>query len=205
MSLGYLIAKASPIAAIADYLDALPPDHRLHEVMGLGPLQQTRLYRLAQASVPLELDHFVPKEVPDLTEVVHEGCNTFPVLRRFQKRFARPAAPGARLFGYNHGPTLGPLGPGFFVVEETQGNPEWWPRGAVVIDYFQVPDGPVPGNWPRVIRNEEGFQRFVYAGTRDFMRRVSKHVAIGRACKGERPLPSYFVLCRCEDVAQGGE
>jgi hypothetical protein len=66
----------------------------------------------------------------------------------------------------------------------------------VVVDYFQVPDGPVPAGWPAVKRNAQGLQRFVYDGTRNYMRRVSKHVSIGAAYKGETPLDHYFVLCR---------
>jgi hypothetical protein len=37
---------------------------------------------------------------------------------------------------------------------------------------------------------------FVYNKTRDFMRRVSSHVTIGRAWKKESMLPAFFVLCR---------
>ena len=50
--------------------------------------------------------------------------------------------------------------------------------------------------WPRVRSNREGLQRLVYYGTRDFMRRVSQHVSIGAAYKGEKPLDHYFTLCR---------
>ena len=32
--------------------------------------------------------------------------------------------------------------------------------------------------------------------TRDFMRRVSAHVSIGKAYKDEKPMPAYFALCR---------
>ena len=65
-----------------------------------------------------------------------------------------------------------------------------------MVDYFQIPDGPVPEGWPRVIPNTRGLQTFVYHRTRDFMRKVSKHVTIGAAYKVERPLDHYFVLCR---------
>jgi len=68
--------------------------------------------------------------------------------------------------------------------------------GWVVIDYFQVPDGPVAEGWPQVVANDWRLQRFVYHQTRDFMRRVSRHVSIGAAFKRERPLDHYFVLCR---------
>jgi hypothetical protein len=37
---------------------------------------------------------------------------------------------------------------------------------------------------------------FVYNNTRDFMRRVSQHVSIGTAYKGDKALGAWFVLCR---------
>src|SRR5262249_14884920 len=103
---------------------------------------------------------------------------------------------GGRLFGYNHGPSEKVIGPGYFVAYATRGRATWEARGAVVIDYFQVPDAAVAPGWPAVVANERGLQRFVYHHTRDFMRRVSAHVAIGAAFKEERPLDHYFVLCR---------
>jgi hypothetical protein len=36
----------------------------------------------------------------------------------------------------------------------------------------------------------------VYQGTRDFMRRVSTHVSVGAAFKGESQMGAYFTLCR---------
>ena len=101
-----------------------------------------------------------------------------------------------RLFGYNHAPSGKLVGPGYFVAVPTRGQPAWAERGPVVVDYFQVPDGPVPGEWPKVVPNSKGLQRFVYNGTRDFMRRVSAHVSIGAAHKGEKSLDHYFVLVR---------
>jgi hypothetical protein len=138
-----------------------------------------------------------------LQEVVHDGLNTLPLpapLRRFQKRFCRPApeASGERLFGYNEGPARRVVGPGFFVALPTSGHAGWELRGAVVIDYFQIPDGPVAPGWPEVVANDHlpSLSRFVYHETRDFMRRVSRDVAIGAAYKRERPLDHYFALCR---------
>ena len=40
----------------------------------------------------------------------------------------------------------------------------------------------------------------MYHHTRDYMRRVSSHVTVGAAYKGETSLDHYFMLCR-EDVA----
>jgi hypothetical protein len=38
----------------------------------------------------------------------------------------------------------------------------------------------------------------VYAGMKDYMRRVSEHVSIGRAYKHEKPMNAWFVLVREE-------
>ena len=60
-------------------------------------------------------------------------------------------------------------------------------------------DGAVPSDWPKVVPNTQGLQRFIYHGTRDFMRRVSQHVSIGAAYKGEKKLDHYFVLVRQDE------
>ena len=149
--------------------------------------------------MPFALDHFVPRGVPPVTAVHHKGKNTLPLPGKhkfFEKRFARPQDGSERLFGYNQSPSKNLVGPGFFVTVYTHSNPAWSERGAIVVDYFQVPDGAVPAGWPAVIPNSQGLQRFVYKGTRDFMRRVSGHVSIGAAYKGEKALDHYFVLVR---------
>lgn len=187
------------VDAIGSYLDGLDSKARLSEVGALGRSRQRLLYEKAAQGRPIDLAHFVG-DAPVRTEVIHDGLNTLPVppaIRRFQKRFSRPAI-GAndRLFGYNEGPTRRLIGPGYFVAIPTATRPAWSSRGAVVVDYYQVPDGEVPRGWPRIHDNHWRLQRFVYQGTRDFMRRVSAHVSIGAAFKGERPLDHYFVLCR---------
>jgi hypothetical protein len=102
-----------------------------------------------------------------------------------------------RCVGYNEGCTRRILGPGYFVARPASpDDPESWEYGGVVIDYAQIPDRPLPPGWPRVVPNTHGLQRFVYHRTRDFLRRVSAHVSVGAAVKGERPLDHYFVLCR---------
>ncbi|MBI5478871.1 MAG: hypothetical protein HY906_08450 [Deltaproteobacteria bacterium] len=197
MSLVYLVHRgATYIDEIAAYLDGLSADHRRHEVRQLGRAAQERLYELAAAAPPITLEHFVPTATSPLTEVIHDGKNTLPALQTFQKRFCRPAGDGGRLFGYNEGVTRPVLGPGFFVAHPTAGNAEWERRGAVVVDYYLVPDGEVAPGWPRVVPNTHGLQVLVYHQTRDFMRRVSTHVSIGAAYKGEKKLGAYFALCR---------
>ena len=194
-----ILNPQSTLDDLATYLDGLSPDARLAETRTLSRDEQRRLYRLAESAAPLTLDDFVPPGTSPLTQVIHDGRNTLPLparLRLFQKRFCRPERGEGRLFGYNQSPFLRPIGPGFFVAVPTAGRPAWEARGAVVIDYFQVPDAAVCASWPPVIPNTRGLQRFVYHQTRDYMRRVSKHVTIGAAFKVERSLDHYFILCR---------
>ncbi len=186
------------IDEIARHLDSLDSETRWREVCALDRSRQRALHDKAAHARPIDFDHFVGDARPRV-EVIHDGINTLPVpgpLRRFQKRFCRPASGGDRLFGYNEGPTRRWLGPGYFVAIPTADRPAWSARGAVVVDYFQVPDGDVAPGWPRVVDNHWRLQRFVYEATRDFMRRVSTHVSVGAAFKRERPLDHYFVLCR---------
>jgi hypothetical protein len=191
------------VESIAAYLDALPGSERTREARSLRRDEQRALYAKAGAARPLALEDFVPRAVGARVQVVHYGRNTLHLpdkLQLFEKRFCRPEGATGRLFGYNASPFEGSIGPGFFLAVPTAGHPEWEERGAVVVDYFQIPDGPVAPGWPPVIPNTKGLQRFVYHRTRDFMRRVSAHVAIGAAFRGEKPLDHYFVLCREEDT-----
>ena len=209
MSLRELLRDDSAdIGAIAAHLDGLSPAERLAETRTLGRSEQRRLYRAAERSAPLTLDDIVPLTTAARVAVRHHGRNTLPLpssLKLFEKRFARPegSGPTRRLFGYNQSPFLGPIGPGFFVAVPTARDagvpgwqPEWEGRGGVVVDYFQIPDGPVPDGWPPVIPNSRGLQFFVYNHTRDYLRRVSTHVSIGAAYKVEKALDHYFMLCR---------
>lgn len=190
---------AAPVTAIAAYLDGLDGDTRWREASSLDRARQRMLYDKAAQSPALDLAYFVGDAAP-LAEVIHDGRNTLPLpapLQRFQKRFCRPRAGGERLFGYNHNPPpVNLIGPGYFVAIPTAARPAWTGRGAVVVDYFQVPDAEVAPGWPKVVGNDWRLQRLVYHETRDFLRRVSQHVSIGAAYKRERPLDHYFVLCR---------
>ncbi|MCE9576401.1 MAG: hypothetical protein K8W52_24850 [Deltaproteobacteria bacterium] len=198
MSVADLIDRPdTDIHAIARHLDALDAATRAREVLGLGRAQQRALYEKAAASRPIDLAFFVGDAGPR-REVIHDGMNTLPVpppFRKFQKRFCKSEV-ATRLYGYNEGITRRAIGPGYFVAIPTAGRPAWEARGAVVVDYFQVPEGPVADGWPRVVPNDWRLSRFVYHQTRDFMRRVSAHVSVGAAFKVEKPLDHYFVLCR---------
>jgi len=191
--------RSASIERIGALLDDLTHPQRLEALGVLGRDEQRRLYAKASVAPPVTLEHFVPEDRGDVEAVRHHGKNTLPLPkahRFFAKLFCRPRDGSPRLFGYNDSPSGPIIGPGYFVAVPTAGHGRWVTRGSVVIDYFQVPDGDVPANWPKVVRNGQGLQRFVYDGTRDFMRRVSTHVSIGAAYKGAKPLDHYFVLCR---------
>jgi hypothetical protein len=198
-----IAADGTSIDTIAAFLDDLDHEARVVATRGLGRADQRRLWNKAEASRPLEVVDFVPAGLPERAEVIHHGRNTLPLpaaFRNFEKRFCRPSgeapeSPG-RLFGYNEGVTRSLIGPGCFVLIPTAGNTAWEARGSLVVDYFQVPDGPVDPAWPKVVPNSQGLQRLVYFETRDFMRRVSEQVTVGAAYKRETPLDHYFMLVR---------
>ncbi len=197
-----LIRGPSAMADVTAYLDALDPEQREREANTLRGADQARLFDKAADSPPARLTDFVPADTPDLTPVHHPGRNTiatFSYFQRFQKRFTRPAGETKRLFGYNASNAWF-IKPGYFVAYETDDREDWRERGGVVVDYHQVPDAGVPSSWPRVVANDVGLQKLVYHLTRDFMRRVSKNVTIGRASRedesGDRILDYWFTLCR---------
>ena len=198
-TLAELIANDTPIAAIAAHLDALEFGACKAEAHALDRAQQRKLYGMAAASPAITFADLTPPSRPPCTEVIHHGRNTLPLpgpMRNFEKRMCRPTTGDDRAFGYNEGSTRALIGPGYFVAIPTAGHDGWPERGAIVVDYFQVPTEDVVPGWPKVVANTVGLQFFVFNKTRDFMRKVSDRVSIGAAYKVEKPLDHYFVLVR---------
>jgi hypothetical protein len=192
--LAALVARAAPdMDAIAALLDGLSHADRVRAVLALGKAEQRALFRAAEGR-RVRVGDIVPEGRPPLREVVHHGRNSLPAFRRFAKVFCRPdeaaAAERGELWGYNRNAALveTAVGPGFFVAKD-HGDDE------VVIDYLRLPSGKPP-EWPRMLHNDARLSRFVYDGTKDYLRRVSVHVTIGRASRGGRHLPNWFILCR---------
>jgi len=193
-----LLRRRAPVADIAAHLDGLNPSERVLALSRLRRADQRLLYEGAAESPALDLGFFVPGDARGRW-VRHRGTNSLslpPPLRQFEKRFARAAAATDRLFGYNEMRLRRFIGPGYFVAKPSAATPGWPERGGVVIDYLEVPDEAVPNGWPKVVSNEQGPQRFVYGGTRDFMRRITDDVSIGAVLRGQKPLDHYFTLCR---------
>ncbi len=183
------------LEALAAALDAATSQARIDFVHSLDRSDQRALWALAADAEPLCLADFVPDHLPPGTPVRHHGHNTLPLPgwgRRFRKVVFRDA--DGSVGGYNDSPFLIPIGPGFFVVRDCAEAEH--PHSAIVVDYHQLPRGPVPDGWPGLRPNWLGLQVLVYFHTRDYMRRVSRHVTIGAATKYGRSMGSWFALAR---------
>ncbi len=191
-----MLDASKSIQEIGAMLDDLDAAARWEQLNTLGRAHQRTLYDLAEHANPLTLDDFVPPELEPLTPVVHRGRNSLPLpgLSLFSKIMTRQ--PSGDIVGYNDSPVGFLVGPGYYTTVMTKD--EWADRGAVVVDYYQPPaEGPIPNGWPWLRANWVGIQVVVYFQTRDFMRKVSKHVTIGAAYKYDAmKMDQYFVLCR---------
>jgi hypothetical protein len=196
MTLTDLVRSDAKSAEISAHLDDLSEARRLDELYALSGSDQARLYGLVADTAPLDLDFFVPPEVGENRQVIHYGKNSQPLFRNFEKRWMRPPNEAEVLWGYNETWVRPAIGPGYFVAHPTDngGSDE---RGAVVVDYFQVPHTtPEIAGWPSVRPNSSGLQMFIYNKTRDYLRRVSDACSIGVAYRLESKVMGYFVLCR---------
>lgn len=188
------LVRAEPIdmKALGEAFDDATPEDRVAAIRHFSPKIQRRLFDAA-AGQRVTLAEMVPPGTEALREVIHEGQNTLPAFRSFQKRFCRPTAGHASaerevLWGYNHQTFSGVTGPGYYVAYDDQES------GEVVVDYRELPPEH-PENWPEIIDNKAKLGRFVYYGMVDRLRRVSQHVTIGRAYKA-KPMSAWFVLVR---------
>lgn len=183
------------LAGLAGYLDNLDDVRRVAEATTLNAGEQAQLWDAAASAKPLTLGHFVPDNLQPLQPVIHYGKNSLPLFTKFQKVFCKAQADAntPNLWGYNEQLLKAFTGPGYFVTKATQeGDLD---HGGVVIDYTDEPTGKAE-NWPKFIPNNKRLSRFIYNGTKDYMRGVSRHVSIGRASRAGQWMDNWFVLCR---------
>jgi len=191
MDLTVLLEPKLDLPRLAEVLDGMGHEGRLHTVRGWGKARQAELFEAAKGGRPLTLEDYVPSNVPALTEVIHHGRNTLPLFNDFQKRFCRPEDEEGVLYGYNEGTVRPVTGPGYYVAYAKDGE--------LVIDYRKTPKAKV-ASWPEILPNSKKLGFLVYEGMVDYMRALSQHVSIGRAEKGGKMMDAYFVLVR-EDRA----
>jgi hypothetical protein len=185
------------VARISEALDRMDHRNRLFTVLSAEKEDMQALWELMKDR-PVDADHFVPGSEP-LKEVIHHGKNSLVAFTRFQKRFCRADDDSGDIYGYNHNEPwlMAVTGPGYFVAHSTADEKE--PPSSYVIDYTRLPVKK-PESWPSVVDNAGLIRGLVYGRMKDYMRKVSDHVSIGKAYKQGDPVGAYFVLCR-EDPA----
>jgi hypothetical protein len=174
---------------IAEMIEAMAPQDRIHAVRFLGGKDQKRLWELTEDR-HVSITDMVPEGTAKGQMVRHFGKNSLPVFSLFEKRFCEPTSgENDEIWGFNFQKLAPMTGPGYFVAykdKETE---------SLAIDYRRIP--PVaPEGCPALKANEAGLSKFIYKGMIDHMRRVCESVTIGRAFKNDKWQPNYFVLCR---------
>lgn len=186
-----LRAPKLDMAELEGALNGANHAQRMEFLRELTPKLQEKLFDAA-AGRRITLEHFVPAGTPPLTEVIHEGQNTLPSFRSFQKRFCLPSSAHTpatpSLWGYNHQTFSAATGPGYFACYEDAASGQVW------IDYRQIPPER-PQDWPKIVGNHKKLGLVVYYGMIDKMWQVSDHVSIGRAYK-RKEMPAWFTLVR---------
>ncbi len=178
--------------ALEAAFDAVDHDVRMQAVRRWGAKLQRKLFDQAEGRV-VSTGQVLPTDQLE-QEVVHDGFNSLPAFRAFQKVFCWVEGDDGRyISGYNNTPGLGGLQmwattPGYYVAYKDPDAPEF------VVDYHQMPKHKAPG-WPPIEKNSAKIGIFVYANMVDRLRRVSDHVTIGRAYK-KKPMNAWFVLVR---------
>jgi hypothetical protein len=195
MDVSVLLEPTIDLARLAEVLDGLGHEGRVHATRGWDKKRQAAIYEAAKGQ-SIDFDFLVPASMGPLVEVIHDLHNTLPLFSNSQKRFCRlpKESEEFEIAGYNHASTNPLTGPGYFVVRNGEGEHE----GELAIDYTKLPKSK-PGGWPEIRDNDGGIGGIVYGGMIDYMRKVSTHVSIGRATKG-KPMDAWFTLVR-KDVA----
>jgi len=175
--------------AVAEHLDALPHAERVKQVREVSGGLQRKLFAAAEGFRRLDFTDYVPEATADRTFVRHYGKNSLPAFSNFEKRFARPSPGSPVMWGFNHSPMMGLVGPGHFVLRSGPGPRE------MHVDYYSHPPERLDGA-PPLKRNDKGISTLVYGHMIDVLRGVSDHVSIGRAVKNGAETPNYFLLCR---------
>ncbi len=177
------------LAEVTAFLERLNQPERIDQVVTLNKERQIKLWKIAEGSEPLTLDYLVPGDKKPFLPHPFEGKNSLPLFTRFQKVFYLDNH--QNICGYNKQSIMWFTGPGYFMVQMNPNN-----ERELQIDYTRIPREH-PLGWPEIRSNDVFPSRFIYGGTKDNLRWVSKDVVIGRAFRqGETPMPNWFVLCR---------
>ncbi|HUT53712.1 MAG TPA: hypothetical protein VM658_09990 [bacterium] len=184
---------------VALHLNNLNHPERVAQVLALSKKEQVKLWEIAEKSKPLTLEYVVPRDAQPLQFFPFEGKNSLPAFTHFQKVFYLDQ--DRNVCGYNNASIGWLVGPGYYMAQMNPKAPEF----EIQVDYTRIPTEHPPA-WPEIKSNDVIPTRFVYGGTKDNLRYVTKDVLIGRAFKmGESPMPNWFVLCRQTPAPGDGE
>lgn len=188
-SLRRLLDGRAKADEITRFLDGLPPNERVEEVLSITGKGVGELYDAMEGGQPASLDEFIPPD--ERGTVIYEGRNSLPLFSRFQKRFMR--GEGGVVLGYNHQTMSFVTGPGYFLVKPAIERGAH--RGELVFDYTERPPFE-PAGWPRYKPNDAGISRAVYGNMTDYCRRVARGVVVGKAYRGGADQGAWFSLSR---------
>jgi len=180
------------IEEITDHIEHLPHSYRIVQTRELGGKEQSKLWDIAEGSKPIDLSYLMPEDAQVLKPYPFEGKNSLPMFTHFQKVFYR--LPDDTIGGYNNQTMMFATGPGYYVCGKDPDH-----SGEILIDYTKLP-WIQPTGWPAIKPNMAGLSRFVYGGTKDYLRWVSKDVAIGHATRAGKDMPNWFILCRQTEI-----
>lgn len=180
---------------LIEILDGLGHEGRVHAVHTWNKHRQAAIFEAAKDNGPLTIDYFVGPHIAPKVEVATEGMNTMPMFTWVRKHFAKTSADATELVGYNNIPPfhMSFSGPGYFMARNDEA------AGEVLVDYERIPtdQASLPAGWPKIVPNSGLPLRGVVYGTMvDRMRKVSKHVSIGRASKGGKLMDVWFTIVR---------
>lgn len=191
MDVRTLLEPKLDLPRLSEILDGLGHDGRVHTLGTWEKHDYKALFEAAKGFKPIDLSFVVPDGVAPLTEVIHDGHNTLPLFKHFQKRFARTEGGPYPVVGYNHQSMQAFTGPGYFCVSIGTGEHE----GELLLDHSVEATAKAP-SWPPIQKNEGGIGGIVSGGTIDYLRGLSSHVSIGAAYRDGKHRNHWFALVR---------
>ncbi|MCA9591551.1 MAG: hypothetical protein KC657_39920, partial [Myxococcales bacterium] len=78
MDVSVFLEPKLDLTRIAELLDGLGHEGRLHTVGAWSKKQQAAIFEAAKGVRPLTLEHLVPAGTEPLVQVIHDGRNTLP-------------------------------------------------------------------------------------------------------------------------------
>lgn len=191
MDVTVLLEPKIDLKRLAEVLDGLGHEGRVHATRTWTKKQMSALYDAAKGFRPIDLDYIVPSSVGPMVEVVHQGKNTLPAFTHFQKRFVKLEGEELPIAGFNAQALEVFSGPGYFGVTKGEGEHE----GEIVFDYDKIPKKK-PDHWPTIVPNTGLISGPVNGGMIDYLRGISSHVSIGIAYKNGKLRNQWFALVR---------